>query len=110
MNTSKRPQPLEGHQSLLFRLNRLLSHSLWAPEPDEKRFLAGLPIAVFLVPFLWKHGIHPLGAYLGPAIFFLWCLAYVIKFGRRLKERGELKRVIIAPAVFLALLLSVNFY
>ena len=88
-------------------LQRLLLHSLWTPEPDEKRFLAGLPIAMLLIPFLWKHGTHPLGAYLGPAIIILWSLAYVTRFGRRLKERGELKRVIIAPALFVALLLSI---
>jgi hypothetical protein len=110
MDTRKRPLTAESRQPLLFWLLRLLSHSLWTPEPDEKRFLAGLPIAMFLVPLLWKIGIHPLGAYLGPAIFFLWCLVYVIKFGRRLKKRGELKRVIFAPAVFVALVLSVSFY
>jgi len=110
MNPIKSSPAGEGRQPQLFRLYRLLLHSFWTPERDEKRFLAGLPIAMFLIPFLWKHGVHPLGAYVGPTILFLWCLAYVLKFGRRLKERGELKRVIIAPAVFVALLLSVRFF
>jgi hypothetical protein len=40
----------------------------------------------------------------------LWCVAYVIKFWKRLRNRGELKRAIIAPALFFALLLGVTLY
>ena len=99
-----------GQQSFFLRLLGFLLHSFWTPERDEKRFLAGLPIAMFLILFLWKHGMHPLGVYLVPATFGLWSLAYVIKFRLRLKERGELKRVIVAPTVFFVLLLCISLY
>ena len=99
-----------GRPPFLFRFQGFLFHSLWTPERDEKRFLAGLPMAVFLILVLWKQGMHPLGRYLVPVIFSVWCLAYVIRFRVRLTERGEFKRVIIAPAVFVLFLLCIALY
>jgi hypothetical protein len=110
MNTSKNVVIREARQPFFLRLQAILLHSFWTPERDEKHFLAGLPITMFLIPLLWKQGIHPLGSYLVPTVFAIWCMAYAMKFRRRLAERGELKRCIIAPSVFVALILSVSFY
>jgi hypothetical protein len=106
-------KPLAGEGSLprFLRLLGVLSRPLWAPEPDEKRFLVGHPMTLVLILILWKQGVRdPLGGYSVPASLALWCAAYVIRFRQRLKDRGELKRVIIAPAVFVALLLGFDFY
>jgi len=100
----------ERRLPFFLRLLRVLSHPLWTPELDEKRFLIGLPVTLFLILFLWKQGIDPLGGYSISASFTLWCSAYVIKFRQRLMDRGELKRAIIAPAVFLGLLLCIKLY
>ena len=105
------PSMREGRLPFVPRLLGLLSHPLWTPGPNEKRFLAGLPITLLIILFLWKQGMPgPLGAYSIPASFALWCSAYVILFRQRLKERGELKRAILAPAAFLAFLLGVSAY
>lgn len=111
MKTNKMPSTREHRLPLVLRLLGMLSHPLWTPGPAEKRFLAGLPITLFLILFLWKQGIPgPLGGYSMTASFALWCSAYVILFRQRLKDRGELKLAIIAPAVFIALLLGASFY
>jgi hypothetical protein len=110
MKSSNEPPMREGRPPFFLRCLRRLSQPLWTPEPDEKRFLAGLPVTLLLILFLWKqNGADPLGGYAIPASFALWCAAYVIKFRQRLQARGELKRAIIAPAVFAALLLGVKF-
>ena len=89
----------------------VLTRPHWTPEPDEKRFLVGLPITLVVIQILWKRGWgDPLGGYSSPASFAFWSAAYVIRFRQRLKDRGELKRVIIAPAVFVALLQGFDFY
>jgi hypothetical protein len=101
----------EGPLRRFIRLLGVLSLPLWAPGPNEKRFLVGLPITLVLLLILWKPSLEDrLGGYSVPASFALWCAAYVIGFRRRLKDRGELKQVIIAPAVFVALLLGFNLY
>jgi hypothetical protein len=111
MKTIQKPPVKEGRLPGFVRLLGILSHPLWTPEPDEKRFLVGLPITLVLILILWKQGFgDPLGGYPIPASFALWCAAYVIRFRQRLKDRGELKRVIIAPATFVALLLGFDFY
>jgi hypothetical protein len=111
MKTNKKQPVSEGLLAFVLWLPRLLLRPLWTPEPDEKRFLIGLPITLFLILFLWKQGIPgPLGGYSIPAAFALWCAAYVLRFRQRLRNRGELKRAIIAPAVFIALHLGVSFY
>ena len=88
---------------------RALSHPIWTPEADERRFLVGLPVTLILILFLWKRGLlGSLGPYPILASFAFWCIAYSIRFWKRLKNRGELKRALIAPAVFVALLLGVS--
>jgi hypothetical protein len=111
MNTNQEPSMREGRLRFFLRLLRIPLHPVWTPEPDEKRFLAVIPMTLVLILFLWKQGLgDPLGGYSIPASFALWCAAYVIRFRQRLKDRGELKRVIIAPAIFIALLLCVRLY
>jgi hypothetical protein len=111
MKMIQKPPAREGPLPRLLWFLGVLSRPLWAPEPDEKRFLVGLPITLVLILVLWKRGLgDPLGGYSIPASFALWCAAYVIRFRQRLKHRGETKRVIIAPAVFVALLLGFHFY
>jgi hypothetical protein len=111
MKMIQKPPIKEGPLPRFLQFLGVLSRPLWTPEPDEKRFLAGLPIALVLILFLWKQGLgDPLGGYSVPASFALWCAAYVIRFRQRLKDRGELKRVIIAPAIFVVLLLCVRLY
>ena len=79
--------------------------TVWAPEADEKRFLAGMPIVMFLIILLWGRGLLPfIGFYRFLAIFAVWWIAYTVKFGKRLRNRGELKRTIIIPALFFAFL------
>lgn len=110
MNTNQE-EATEERRPFYLRLQSLLLHSFWTPEPDEKRFLAGLPITLVLILLLWKQGLgDPLGGFSVPASFTLWCAAYMIRFRERLKSRGELKRVIVVPAIFVALLLSVKLY
>jgi hypothetical protein len=111
MKTNEEPPMREGRLRFILRLLRLPLHPVWTPEPDEKRFLAGISITLVLILFLWKQGVgDPLGGYSIPASFALWCAAYVSRFWQRLKNRGELKRVIIVPAVFVVLLLCVELY
>ncbi len=101
----------EGRRSGFVPLLGFFLHPLWAPNPDEKRFLVGLPITLVLILILWKQGLgDPLGGYSIPVSFTLWSAAYVLRFRQRLKDRGELKRAIIAPSVFVALLLGFNLY
>jgi hypothetical protein len=108
---NQEPPARKGLLSHFLRFLGVLSRPLWAPEPDEKRFLVGLPITLVLILFLWKQGLEvPLGGFSVPASFAFWCAAYVIKFWQRLKDRGELKRVIIAPGMFVALLLGVDLF
>ena len=111
MKMIQKPPAKEGPLPRFLRLLGVLSRPLWTPEPDEKRFLVGLPITLVLILILWKQGLGgPLGGYSIPASFALWCAAYVLRFRQRLKDRGELKRVIIAPALFVALLLGFDVY
>lgn len=96
---------------LLLRVMGVLSHSLWSPAADENRFLAGLPITLGLILVMWKRlQFDPLGGYSVEASFAFWGAAYALRFRRRLKERGELARVIVATALFLALLLALRLY
>jgi hypothetical protein len=111
MKMMQKPPVKEGWLPSFLRLLGVLSRPLWTPEADEKRFLVGLPITLVFILILWKQGMgDPLGGYSIPASFALWCAAYVIRFRQRLKDRGELKRVTIAPVVFAALLLGFDFY
>ena len=111
MMMNQKPPARKGSLPRFLRLLGVLSRPLWTPEPDEKRFLVGLPITLVLILTLWKQGLgDPLGGYSIPASFALWGAAYVIRFRQRLKNRGELKRVIIAPALFVGLLLGFDFY
>ena len=86
------------------------SHPLWTvftPEADERRFVAGMPIVMFLILLLWGSGhLLFIGFYWFLAIFAAWWVAYLVKFGKCLRNRGELKRAIIAPAAFFALLVG----
>ena len=111
MKTNEEPRMREGGLRFFDWFLRALSHPIWTPEADEWRFLAGLPITMYVIIFLWGRGwLQSLGPNPVLVIFALWCIAYVIKFRKRLKNRGELKRAIIAPAVFVALLLGVSLY
>ena len=84
---------------------------IWTPEADERRFLVGLPVTLILILFLWKRGLlGSLGPYPILASFAFWCITYSIRFWKRLQNRGDLKRVILASAAFFALLLSVTLY
>lgn len=96
---------------MLFRLLGALAHPLWSPAVDEKRFLTGLPVTLILILVIWKFlQFDPLGGHSVEASFALWSAAYVLRFRQRLKERGELTRVIIAVALFVALLLALRLY
>lgn len=111
MKTNEEPRMREGRLRFFGWLLRALSHPVFAPEADERRFLAGLPIAIFVTIFLWRGGwLQSLGPNPVLVISVLWGIAYWLKFWKRLKNRGELKRAIIAPAVFVALLLGVSLY
>ena len=111
MKTIQNTSLKEGRLLGFVRLLSFLSHPLWTPKPDEKRFLVGLPATLILILILWKQGLgDALGGYSIPAIFALWCAAYVCRFRQRLKDRGELKRFIIFQAAYVALLLGIIFY
>lgn len=88
------------------------SHLFWtvfAPEADERRFLAGLSVSMFLIIPMWGRGLLQ---FMGPnpvlASLVVGWIGYMLKFRKRLRHRGELGRVIIAPAAFFALLLGVS--
>ena len=107
MKTNERLQMKEGGLRFLGRCLRVLVRPVWTPEADERRFLAGLPIVMFLIIFLWGRGLlQSMGPYPVLVNFAFWCIAYMVKFGKRLQNRGEFKRVLIASAAFCALLLS----
>ena len=64
-----------------------------------------LAVVTFLILPLWGHGHLK---FMGPnpvmvAQVLGWIL-YLVLFGKRLRHRGELGRMIIAPALFFALL------
>lgn len=98
-----------AESGFLLRSMRALVHPVWTPEADERRFLVGLPIVTFLIIFLWGRGF--LG-FMGPnpmlANFGIWGLAYLVKYRKRLQNRGEFRRVIFAWAAFLALMLGLS--
>ena len=103
----------------LGRFLRAPLHPVFHEEADERRFLAGLPIAMFVIIFLIRALAHTgLGRewreFLRPdlvlVVSVLWWIAYLLKFRKRLASRGELGRAIVAPALFVALLLSVRLY
>jgi hypothetical protein len=83
--------------------------TVFAPEADERRFLAGLSVSMFLIIPMWGRGLLQ---FMGPnpvlASLVVGWTGYMLKFGKRLRHRGELWRVIIAPAAFFALLLGMN--
>jgi hypothetical protein len=111
MKTNEEPRMRAGGLRFVGWLLRAFAHPIFTPEADERRFLAGLPIALFVIIFPMGRGwLQFLGPYPGLVIFALWWTAYLIKFRTRLKSRGELKRAIIAPGVFVALLLGVGWY
>ena len=105
-----------GGLSFIKRFAGALLYPIFREEADERRFLAGLPVAMFATLFLSKavaDGAWGTGwlQFPGPnwilVIFALWWTAYLVKFWKRLKSRGELKRAIFGPTLFLALVLSV---
>jgi hypothetical protein len=111
MKTNEEPQMRAGGRRFLGWFLRALSHPLFTPEADERRFLAGLPIAMIVTLVLWKRvWLQSLGPNPVLVILALWCMAYLIEFRKRLKHRGELKRALIAPAVFVVLLLGMRWY
>jgi hypothetical protein len=111
MKTNEVSRMKDGGMRFLSWFLRTLSHPIFTPEEDERRFLSGLPIAMFVIIFLWRTAwFQSLGPNQVLVVSALWCSAYLIKFRKRLKHRGELKRAIIAPAVFVALLLGVSLY
>ena len=74
---------------------------VWAPEADERRFLAGIPITLLAILALWTNGIGTIGGrYTIPAAGGLWWILYLLKFGKRLQRRGELGRTILLPGIF----------
>ncbi|MCX6928151.1 MAG: hypothetical protein NT154_33815, partial [Verrucomicrobia bacterium] len=84
---------------------------VWSPEADEWRFFAGLPIVILLIVLVCGRGLLGfMGPYPVLASFALWCVAYMAKFRKRLEDRGELRRVMIASAAFFAMLLGVILY
>ena len=111
MITNEEPRKRESGLRFFGWFLRALSCPIWTPEADEREFLVGLPIAIFFIIPLWGRGwFQSLGPNPVLVISVLWGMAYLIKFWKRLKNRGELKRAIIAPAVFVALLLGVSLY
>ena len=108
MKTNNTSPMVAGGQPFFVRFLRLFLRPLWTPEADEKRFLKWQMIGLVLILCLWRQGIDPLGmgGNVVLANFGLWSVAYVVRFRQRLKDRGELKRVIFAVAVFGGLLLG----
>jgi len=111
MKTNLTPGMKEDERGLLERSMRALVRPLWTPEADERRFLFGLNIVVFLIMPLWGKWLL---TFLGPnpvlVTFAVGWMVYLILFWKRLRHRGELGREIIAPSVFIALLLGVSPY
>lgn len=120
MKTNQEPRSRAGALHFFGRFLRAPLHQVFHEEADERRFLAGLPLAVFVALFLIRTLIHrgfsrEWAPFLNPAdwvlvVFTLWWIAYLLKFRKRLESRGELGRAIIVPALFLVLLLSVRLY
>jgi hypothetical protein len=79
------------------------------PEADERGFLAGLVMdMVLIIPMLGKGQLKYLGTNPLPTTLAVGWIAYMVLFGRRLRNRGELKTVLIASAAFFALLLGLG--
>jgi hypothetical protein len=82
---------------------------VWAPEADERRFLAGIPITLLAILASWTNGIALIGPRTIPAAGGFWWILYLMKFGKRLQRRGELGRTILLPGVFILFLLGTTF-
>jgi hypothetical protein len=92
------------------RVLRALSTPLFTPEFDEKRFLAGLPVTIAVVLFLWGKGWWLDSLKPNPVLllFVAWWLAYLVKFWKRLIHRGQLKHALFLPALFVALIVLIS--
>jgi hypothetical protein len=111
MNTNATLSMKEDKSGFLVRSMRALVRPIWTPEADESRFLLGINIIMFLIMPLWGKGILTfMGTNPVLVTFAVGWIVYLILFWKRLRHRGELGRVIVAPAVFIALLLGVSFY
>ncbi|MGD1086311.1 MAG: hypothetical protein ABSA47_16365, partial [Verrucomicrobiota bacterium] len=89
MKTNETPQ-LKTHGTVfLAKFNRALCHSFWTPEKDEMRFLFLLNILMYAAMPLWGKGLLK---FMGPVppltIIAVGCVVYMIRFGRRLRNRG----------------------
>lgn len=76
---------------------------------DEMAFLAALVVIVLLVFPMWGEGRgkHAGGIAMIAGSIIGWS-AYLVLFRKRLRRRGELKRLLIASAVILVLVLGVG--
>jgi hypothetical protein len=52
MKTNEEARTREGGLRFFVWFLRALSHPIFTPEADERRFLAGLPTAMFVIIFL----------------------------------------------------------
>lgn len=87
---------------------RVFTRPVWTPEADESRYLNTLVVATFLILPLWGRGYVN---FMGPnpvlVINVAAWLVYLTVYGKRLRRRGELGRMILGPTVFFGLLLGV---
>lgn len=110
MKTNQTPQLKRHETGFLATLNHALYyaayHSFWTPEKDEKRFLFLLGILMYAVMPLWGKGLLKV---MGPCppltVLAVGWIVYLVRFWTRLRDRGELKFVLIAPTAYFALLL-----
>jgi hypothetical protein len=81
---------------------------VWAPEADERRFLLGIPVTWGIL-LTWKNLTGDFWRYDIPGVLAVWWILYLVKFGQRLRHRGELGRTIVLPGLFVALLIGATF-
>jgi hypothetical protein len=92
----------------LLRCLQALNRSLWSPEADEMRYVSVFAMVTFLILPLWGHGhLKFMGHNPVMAAQVLGWILYLLLFGKRLQRRGELGRLILAPALFFAMLVGV---
>jgi len=104
MEPNKNPTVKVLEKSFLEELRSFGKRPIWAPEPDEQRFLSWvLCPPTFIIAFLWNQRILPPNINQFLACLALGIIAYTIKFWKRLKSRGEHKCVFTVLAAFILL-------
>lgn len=84
---------------------------VWTPEADESRYLNTIAVATFLILPLWGKGYFSfMGANPVLTLNVVGWVVYLAVYGKRLRLRGELGRMILGPALFFWLLFSVRWW